>query len=154
MSHLLVLATLSKPLHLYQVEAVISDAHLKLKKPSEFGPSHHTLYCAHMICLADFRRQRPKRYHRVMHSIFTTVTCAILNLPCVFSQANICLHSALAIPSLRCRNQARRTLLIGIKHPMSSYHKDTQRNRYIVPHSCIILYLLHLDSSLWYTAMI
>ncbi|KAH9927364.1 uncharacterized protein B0H18DRAFT_954479 [Fomitopsis serialis] len=57
------------------VEAVVSDHKLKLQKPMEFGPANASTYREHMIRLADFRQQKPNRYHRVMHNIFKAVVC-------------------------------------------------------------------------------
>ncbi|KAH9840304.1 uncharacterized protein C8Q71DRAFT_721998 [Rhodofomes roseus] len=56
------------------VESVIHEHSLRLSKAVEFGAASAPAYREHMVRLADFRQQRPKRYHRVMHDIFKAVT--------------------------------------------------------------------------------
>ncbi|KZT72033.1 hypothetical protein DAEQUDRAFT_809620 [Daedalea quercina L-15889] len=56
------------------VESVILDAVLKLDKASEFKAVNAPMYREHLIKLADFRRQKPNRYHRVMHNLFKATT--------------------------------------------------------------------------------
>ncbi|KAH9830940.1 uncharacterized protein C8Q71DRAFT_862079 [Rhodofomes roseus] len=56
------------------VEAVIHEHSLRISKPIEFGAANAPAYHEHRIRLADFRQQKPKRYHRVMHDIFKAVT--------------------------------------------------------------------------------
>ncbi|KAH9929369.1 uncharacterized protein B0H18DRAFT_1117412 [Fomitopsis serialis] len=56
------------------VESVISDNKLGLSKASDFSATSIPAYEAHMTRLTAFRHERPKRYHRVMHDVFTAVT--------------------------------------------------------------------------------
>ncbi|KAH9838566.1 uncharacterized protein C8Q71DRAFT_856503 [Rhodofomes roseus] len=56
------------------VESVIHEHSLRLGKALEFGAASAPAYREHMVRLADFRQQKPKRYHRVMHDIFKAVT--------------------------------------------------------------------------------
>ncbi|KAH9828977.1 uncharacterized protein C8Q71DRAFT_792233 [Rhodofomes roseus] len=56
------------------VESVISDHNLNLIKPTDFNATSSSAYRAHLVRLTDFRRARPKRYHRVMHSLFVAAT--------------------------------------------------------------------------------
>ncbi|KAH9924054.1 uncharacterized protein B0H18DRAFT_1120129 [Fomitopsis serialis] len=56
------------------VESVISDSNLNMSKASEFGAPSAPAYREHIARLTEFRRQRPTRYHRVMHGIFKAAT--------------------------------------------------------------------------------
>ncbi|KAH9905101.1 uncharacterized protein B0H18DRAFT_1132188, partial [Fomitopsis serialis] len=56
------------------VESIISDHQLKLAKASDFNATNAEIYRDHLVRLVGLRRQRPKRYHRIMHELFTAVT--------------------------------------------------------------------------------
>ncbi|KAI0712891.1 hypothetical protein C8Q72DRAFT_892106 [Fomitopsis betulina] len=56
------------------VESIISDHHMKLAKASDFNATSAAVYQDHLVRLVELRRQRPKRYHRIMHDLFTAVT--------------------------------------------------------------------------------
>ncbi|KZT63718.1 hypothetical protein DAEQUDRAFT_741753 [Daedalea quercina L-15889] len=56
------------------VESVISDSQMKLEKASEFRGTNAPTYHAHLVRLADFHRQKPNWYHRIMHNLFIAST--------------------------------------------------------------------------------